>query len=77
MAQIQKSPYHTKEPYAREHPTLPALIPEERAASFADGSIERDIDAIILCTGYAYRFPFLTSIAPNIEDEGIGALLLY
>ena len=39
--------------------------------------MERDIDAIFLCTGYAHRFPFLAPIAPHIEDEGIGALPMY
>ena len=52
-------------------------MPGERAAKFADGSIERNIDAIILCTGYAYSFPFLAPINPTIKDEGIGALPLY
>ena len=54
-----------------------ALIPDERAAQFADGSIERNIDAIILCTGYAYSFPFLAPIDPAIKDEGIRSLPLY
>ena len=52
-------------------------MPDERAAVFDDGSVERDIEAIILCTGYAYSFPFLVPIDPTIKDEGIGALPLY
>ena len=52
-------------------------MPEERAAKFEDGNIERNIDAIILCTGYAYSFPFLASIEPTIKDDGIQALPLY
>ena len=39
--------------------------------------MERDIEAIILCTGYAHRYPFLAPIAPKIEDEGIRALPMY
>ena len=54
-----------------------ALIPEQRAAKFADGSIQRDIDDVVLCTGYTYRFPFLTAIHPKIEEEGIATLPLY
>ena len=52
-------------------------MPDERAAKFADGSIERNIDAIILCTGYAYSFPFLAPIDPAIKDQGIPSLPLY
>lgn len=56
---------------------LVEVIPDERAAKFEDGSIERNIDAIMLCTGYAYSFPFLASIDPSIKDEGVRALPLY
>lgn len=77
MAQIEKSPYQPDEPDTRDYPTLVAWIPEERAARFEDGSIERHIDAIVLCTGYAYSFPSLAPTFPSIKDEGIGALPLY
>jgi hypothetical protein len=77
VAQIEKSPYKTDEPCVVDYPTLNALMPEERAAKFEDGNIERDIDAIILCTGYAYSFPFLAPIEPTVKDEGIRALPLY
>ena len=77
VAQIEKSPYHTDEPYTRDYPSLVALMPDERAAKFADRSIERDIDTIILCTGYAYSFPFLAPIDPTIKVDGICALPLY
>lgn len=77
VAQRKKSAYHTDEPDTRDHPTLVALIPDERAAKFEDGTIERNIDAINLCTGYAYSFPFLAPTNPAIKDEGIRALPLY
>ncbi|KAL9017814.1 MAG: hypothetical protein Q9180_008748, partial [Flavoplaca navasiana] len=76
-SQTVKSPYHTDEPYIHDFPALVALIPEQRAARFADGSVERDIDVVVLCTGYTYRFPFLTVIHPKIEEEGIATLPLY
>ncbi|KAL8999143.1 MAG: hypothetical protein Q9169_001922 [Polycauliona sp. 2 TL-2023] len=76
-SQTTKSPYHTDEPYVRDYPGLVALIPEERAARFADGSIERDIDDVVLCTGYTYQFPFLESIQPDIKREGVAKLPLY
>ncbi|KAL9633640.1 MAG: hypothetical protein Q9204_003316 [Flavoplaca sp. TL-2023a] len=76
-SQTVKSPYHTDEPYIHDFPALVALIPKQRAAKFADGSIQRDIDDVVLCTGYTYRFPFLTAIHPKIEEEGIATLPLY
>ena len=77
MAQIEKSHYQTDEPDTRDYLTLVELIPDQRAARFEDGSIERDIDAIILCTGHTYSFPFLSSTLPTIKDERIQALPLY
>lgn len=77
VAQIEKSPYHTDEPYTRDYPALVALMPDGRAAKFEDESIERNLDAIILCTGYAYSFPFLAPLHPAIIDDGIRALPLY
>lgn len=77
VAQIEKSPYHVDQPYTTEHPGLVAVNPHERSARFEDGSVEYNIDAIVLCTGYAHRFPFLKSITPDIEIEGVQALPLY
>ena len=77
VAQSKRSPYYTDKPYIREYPTLVAVIPDERAAKFEDGSIERNIDAIVLCTGYSYSFPFVAPIHPAVKDEGIRALPLY
>ena len=69
VAQREVSPYHTDEPYTRDYPGLIALDPKDRSANFEDGSTERDIDAVMFCTGYTYTFPFLASLAPKIEDE--------
>lgn len=76
-AQIKKSPYHTDEPTTRDHPALVSLSPEDRSAHFADGSTECDIDMVILCTGYAYCYPFLESTDPRIYKQGIHALHPY
>ncbi|KAL8725497.1 MAG: hypothetical protein Q9166_007317 [cf. Caloplaca sp. 2 TL-2023] len=76
-SQIVKSPYHTDESHICDYPSLVALMPEERAAKFADGRVERSIDDIVLCTGYAYRFPFLKALHPDIDTKGIQALPLY
>ncbi|KAL8819715.1 MAG: hypothetical protein Q9223_001903 [Gallowayella weberi] len=77
VAQTSKSPYHTDQSCMREYPGLVEVMPEQRSARFADGNIEKDIDHIVLCTGYAYQFPFLTSLHPDIKDKGIQALPLY
>ena len=65
------------EPDTRDHPALVELMPDDRAASFEDGSVERDIDVLLLCTGYAHSFPFLNPIDPAIKKQGIKALPLY
>lgn len=71
------SPYHTDEPYTRDYPGLTSLDPSARAATFEDGSIERDIDAIVFCTGYSYTFPFLKSFSPRIEYELLYQYIFY
>ena len=37
-----------------------------RAIRFSGGRIEKDIDAIVFCTGYYYSYPFLSSISPKL-----------
>ncbi|KAI1761342.1 FAD/NAD(P)-binding domain-containing protein [Hypoxylon sp. FL1150] len=43
---------------------------EERAVEFEgdDGHIEKDVDAVLFCTGYLFTFPFLTLDPPLITD---------
>jgi hypothetical protein len=47
---------------------------------FVDGSVVRTVDAIMHCTGYVYRFPFLEGIAgscpgaPTIDDNRVAPL---
>ncbi|KAL8974265.1 MAG: hypothetical protein Q9197_001492 [Variospora fuerteventurae] len=76
-SQTTKSPYHTDAPNIRDLPGLVALAPEEHSARFTDGNIEPNIDEVVLCTGYAYSFPFLSALDPDIHAKGIGALPLY
>ena len=42
----------------REVPLLKEIV-NERDAVFSNGEVVKDIDAIILCTGYLHSFPFL------------------
>ena len=73
----RKGPYHPDEPNERELPILTSLIPEERAAVFEDGSIERDVDIVFLCTGYAYDFSFLAPVDMKLDNKSIEALHPY
>jgi len=44
------------------------FIAEDRAVKFADGSIEKDVDHVVFCTGYFYSFPYLDLRPPLIGD---------
>ncbi|KAH8647262.1 thiol-specific monooxygenase [Xylariales sp. PMI_506] len=44
----------------------------ERAVRFADGHVERDVDAVVFCTGYFYSFPYLrqATLDPPVTTDG-------
>lgn len=68
VAQRETSPYYAPQPFTQELPGLVSLSPSTRSANFSDGSTEHDIDAIMFCTGYDYKFPFLpANINPMTE----------
>ena len=70
VSQSKISSYHTENNYSDEYPSTIALYPNERAVQFADGRREADIDAILLCTGFRYSYPFLSSLNPPIVIDG-------
>lgn len=49
----------------------------ERSVRFADGAIEKNVDAVVFCTGYFYAYPFLSSLDPPIITDGHRALNVY
>ncbi|KAF4547306.1 Flavin-binding monooxygenase-like protein 5 [Elsinoe fawcettii] len=49
-------------------PEISFLDATDRSATFADGHVERDIDALLFCTGYFYSFPWLNVDPPLITD---------
>jgi cation diffusion facilitator CzcD-associated flavoprotein CzcO len=49
----------------------------ERGVRFEDGRVEKDIDAIVYCTGYLYAYPFLKSLDPPIVTTGRRVIGLY
>lgn len=40
-----------------------------RIQEFADGSILRDVDLVLICTGYEYYLPFLTGGSCHNDKE--------
>ncbi|RDL36440.1 uncharacterized protein BP5553_05792 [Venustampulla echinocandica] len=60
-----------------ELPPIVEYLVDQRGVRFEDGRIEKDIDAIVYCTGYLYSYPFLETIKPSIVTTGRRALGLY
>lgn len=48
-----------------------------RAVLFADGRVEKDVDAILFATGYFYSFPFLSSLETKLISTGDRVQNLY
>jgi len=46
------------------------FLVKERGVRFEDGRVEKDIDAIIYCTGYLYSYPFLKHLDPPVVTDG-------
>ena len=53
-----------------EKPEIVEYIPDGRQVRFSDGSVERDVDEVLYCTGYFYSFPFLKSLEPPMISTG-------
>ncbi|KAH7148201.1 hypothetical protein EDB81DRAFT_932534 [Dactylonectria macrodidyma] len=47
-------------------PEIAEFLPKNRGVRLANGHVETDIDAVILCTGFHYSFPFLQNLKPSI-----------
>lgn len=53
-----------------ELPQIVEFLLENRAVKFENGRVEKNIDAVVFCTGYLYSFPFLQSISPHLVTDG-------
>jgi cation diffusion facilitator CzcD-associated flavoprotein CzcO len=53
-----------------EVPPIAEYLVQDRSVRFEDGRIEKDIDAIVYCTGYLYAYPFLSSLDPPVVTTG-------
>lgn len=54
----------------REVREIAQFLPETRGVEFADGTTERDIDAVVFATGYFYSLPFLKDVQPPLITTG-------
>lgn len=57
-------------PGRRECPHIVKLLSDTRGVEFEDGTVETDIDAIVLATGYFYSLPFLENVKPALITDG-------
>ena len=53
-----------------QKPEIIEYIPDNQTLRFADGTVEKDVDAVVYCTGYFYSYPFLHSLEPPITTTG-------
>ncbi|PTB66637.1 FAD/NAD(P)-binding domain-containing protein [Trichoderma citrinoviride] len=53
------------------------FLVDERGIRFKDGRIEKNIDAVIFCTGYRYDYPFLHDLRTKLITTGQGVHGLY
>ena len=44
------------------------FMESDRAVLFSNGRIEKDVDAIVFCTGYFYSYPFLSKDLKLVSD---------
>ncbi|KAL3422934.1 Thiol-specific monooxygenase 4 [Phlyctema vagabunda] len=53
------------------------FLVQDRSVRFTDGRVEKNIDAIIYCTGFLYSYPFLKSVDPPVVVTGQRVLGTY
>ncbi|KAH6978627.1 hypothetical protein EDB82DRAFT_505534 [Fusarium venenatum] len=53
------------------------FLVEEKGVLFRDGRIERDVDAVVFCTGFLYSYPFLRDLDHKLITTGRGVHGLY
>jgi len=64
------SPIKLGQENKEEVPPIAEYLVEEKGVRFENGRIEKDIDAIVYCTGYFYSYPFLKSLNPPVVTTG-------
>lgn len=56
--------------HKEEVPPIAEYLVNDRSVKFEDGRIEKNIDAIVYCTGYLYAYPFLSSLKSPVVTTG-------
>lgn len=51
-------------------PEIAEFIIENKTVRFIDGTVDKNIDHIIFCTGYQYSFPFLKGLEHSVASTG-------
>ena len=73
ISQRSESIMATAASYREIVPEITEFLPYShgtRAVRFADGRVEKDVDAILFATGYFYSFPFLSSLESELISTG-------
>jgi cation diffusion facilitator CzcD-associated flavoprotein CzcO len=73
----ESSPLKLGQENKEEVPPISEYLLEDRGVRFEDGRVEKDIDAVVYCTGYLYSYPFLKSLGPPIVTTGRRVIGLY
>lgn len=68
---------HLKHTRAEEVPAIEEFLVPERGVRFTDGRVEKDLDAVVYCTGYLFTFPFLEALTPGLVSDGRRVYGLY
>ena len=63
-------PFQLEQGNTEDVPPIAEFILKDRAVRFVDGRIEKNIDAVIYCTGYLYSYPFLKTLDPPVVTTG-------
>lgn len=67
--------FAVEDPDIKTCPQIVKFIPEDRAVQFQDGTIEKNIDQVLFCTGYLFSNPFLNDFIPSSVDGSKGAIV--
>ncbi|KAH8805945.1 flavin dependent monooxygenase-like protein [Xylogone sp. PMI_703] len=60
-----------------EVPEIVEFLSDGAGVRFKNGRIEKDIDAVVYCTGYLYSYPFLKTVEPPLVTTGKRVLGVY
>lgn len=61
----------------KEVPQIAEFLVDQRGVRFQDGTVETDIDAVVLCTGFLFSYPFLHDLNKGLITNGKGVHGLY